>query len=154
MMQANNYSAQDIVLILGALTTMIATIIGAIYSKRSSHSSEAARSEASTANQKVETKSTIITDRLDTIEAQTNGNISELRVKLRASNDTNNHLIDVITCLVDMLPTGSLTKARQELEKLKASIGYRRSTDALTTDADFSRKNLEELTERTDGRLP
>jgi len=122
------FTAQEWILILGALTTMATSIIAAIKSNR-----------ANIVGHENKDKLESLQGQSETIKQNTDGNISEMKEKVLHAERVNEHLLEVVTCLVDQLPEGSLMKAKREVEKLKAEIGYRRSSDF---HSNFSRENL------------
>ena len=144
-----NWAAHDWILIIGAIGTLITSIIAALKAGR-------AEAQSTKSNIKLDENKmlwahelTSIRDKTDTIQEQTNGNVAELRAKIRAANEINNHLLEVITALIDQLPEGSLLKAKKELDELKSQIGYRRAGDAGLV-SNFSQENLSHSSELKD----
>jgi hypothetical protein len=124
----DNFTAQDWLLLIGGITSLITSTIAAFKSNRSAqvgHTNEKKLEE--------------LQGKTDTIQNHTDGAITEYKEKLLHADRVNEHLLEVVTCLVDQLPEGSLMKAKREVEKLKSEIGYRRSSDF---HSNFSRENL------------
>jgi hypothetical protein len=133
------FSAAEWISIITAVGTVITGIIAAIKATNASR--------VATKNQDrlegLVTDSSEIKARAFTIESNTNGNITDLRLEIRKAKQINEHLLEVITCLVDQLPPGSLMRAMKEIDKLRAEIGLRRVGD-LHFESDFSKSNLED----------
>jgi hypothetical protein len=123
-----NWQVGDWVILIGAISTMATSIIAAIKSNR-----------ANIVGHENKDKIENLQTQSNQIKVNTDGNIAEMKEKVLHAERVNEHLLEVVTCLVDQLPEGSLMKAKREVEKLKSEIGYRRSSDF---HSNFSRDNL------------
>lgn len=114
------YSASEIVMIIGAITTLITSAIAAWNTR---HTKKIAESN---------------TNRLESIKDTTqevrdlaDGNLSELREEHRVALAKLEYMNQVITGLVDKLPPGELAKVKANLE----IIGKRRKDDMFPQNA-------------------
>ena len=110
----NSWSAQDWVLIIGAIAGLTTSTIAAWKATRSTQIAQQNTAQL-----------TAVEEKTDEVKSLTNGNMTEVREELRIQKAKNEYLHAVINGLVDHLPPGKLAEVKQTL----GTIGKRRKDD-------------------------
>lgn len=128
----DNWGPADYVMVISAIFTGIASTIAAIRATKADNKATVAAEKSDLAAEKAELVSNtaqVNTEKLDEIHHLTNGNLSKTQDELELEKRKNAFLEKVIIEITAECPSGTLDKAKKNVEMKEAKIGKRRKND-------------------------